>query len=220
MKPFTPLIQKVNALHPVRAIAASLNLLARQQPWAAERLARHAGKTLRISLGAFAMTLTIDSSGHLEQSDTSVVPDVVLDILTEKFSLSTLFDVHNRIDLAECVHITGQAALAQVISDLARDLRPDPEDALAHWIGDVPARRVTQGVQGLLQGTRNLAQSLAKNIAEYLAEETDALVGRPAMTMHAQLLQRAMARTDALAQRQAGLDRQVSVLVRQPGKPV
>ena len=192
-------------------------MLVRQQPWAAERLARHAGKTLRISLGALAITLTIDSGGYLEQSDPAVVPDVVLDIIAEKLSLSPLLDSERPIDIAEYVHITGQAALAQVISDLARDLRPDPEDALAHWIGDVPARRVTQGIEGFVQGTRSLAMRMAQNVAEYLTEETDALVGRPGMTAYTQQLARATARVEALASVQARLATRLSAVARQPG---
>ena len=193
-------------------------MLVRQQPWAAERLARHAGKTLRISLGALAITLTIDSGGYLEQSDPAVVPDVVLDIIADKLSLSPLLDGDRPFDIAEYVHITGQAALAQVISDLARDLRPDPEDALAHLIGDVPAHRVTQGIEGFVHGTRNLAKRLAQNVAEYLTEETDALVGRPGMTAYTQQLARAAARAEALAPRQARLAARLGVLAGQSGK--
>ncbi len=220
MKRFTPLIPNLNALHPVRAIAAGLNLLVRQQPWAAERLARHAGKTLRVSLGAFSVTLTIDADGHLEQSDSAVVPDVVLDIIAEKLSLSPFFDPAVRMDIAEYVHISGQAALAQVISDLARDLRPEPEDALAHWIGDVPARRVGQGVQSVMQGARKMAEGLAGNISEYLSEETDVLTGRSVMTMHAQQQQQVHARAEALSQRYARLVARLDALMRKSGRAV
>lgn len=205
-------------LHPVRVIAAGFNLLTRQQPWAAERLAKYARKTLRISLGGFAVTLTIDAMGHLEQSDAAVVPDVVLDIIAEKLNLSQLLDPSQSVDLAELVHISGQAALAQVISDLARDLRPDPEDALAHWMGDVPARRLTQGVGQALQGARTLALGFAHNISEYLAEETDVLTGRPLLLMHQQRQNQASARVDALVQCHAALVARVDALVRQAGR--
>ncbi len=186
MKQFTPLVPDLAALHPVRAIAAAFNLLTIQQPWAAERLIRHAGKTIRIALGGFAVTMTIDSEGHLTQSDAAVVPDVTLEIIAEKLSLARLVASDSAQDMAELINISGQAALAQVVSDLARDLRPDPEDALAHVVGDVAAHQFIRSARDLVHTFRSSAKNLTQNLAEYLAEETDTLTGRPALAMHGQ----------------------------------
>lgn len=193
-------------------LAASFNLLTSQQPWAAERLARHAGKTLRISLGGFSVTFTIDMQGQLAQSDEAIVPDVVLDVMTDKLSVSGLFDTAGRQDIAEYVHISGQAALAQVVSDLARDLRPDPEEALSRWLGDIPARRVVEGLKGLFSAVQNASKSLTQNTAEYLSEESGALAGRPVMTMHVEKQQQLIARLDELAARQARLSARLEKL--------
>ncbi len=180
-------------------------MLARQQPWAAERLARHAGKTLRISLAGFAVTLTIDSEGRLAQADSAIVPDVVLDIVAEKLTAARLLEASQGAGIADMVHVTGEAALAQIVSDLARDLRPDPEDAMSQWIGDVPARRLMVGLQSLFGAARAFARGLTENVSEYLAEEADMLVGRPAMTTFEQSGVDALARIEALSQRQATL---------------
>ena len=75
------------------------------------------------------MTFTIGHDGTLEAADPAVVPDVVLELIAEKLSWTALLAPDKRPDFAQCVHVTGQAALAQVVSDLARDLRTDPEDA-------------------------------------------------------------------------------------------
>ena len=190
-----------SAPHPVRVIASSFNMLTVQQPWAAERLARHAGKTIRVGLAGFSITLTIDGQGRLEQSDVAVVPDVTLEIDPAKLSVSKLFDPADRQDIAEMVHISGQAALAQVVSDLARDLRPDPEDALAQWLGDLPARRIVKGVKGLFKTFSDSAHSMSRNTAEYLSEETDVLLGRPALNMFTDRQARAIQRMDSLEAR-------------------
>lgn len=203
--------------HPVRVIAAGFNLLATQQPWAAERLARHAGKTIRIGMAGIAVTLTIDGEGRLEQSDRAVVPDVVLDIDPEKFNLSRFLDSSDRQDVAELVHITGQAALAQVVSDLARDLRPDPEDALARLLGDLPARQIVQGITGLFNTLARSSQSFARNTAEYLSEETGALLGRPALRMFDTRRDRAIKRIDDLDARYATLISRLQRLEQQKG---
>lgn len=218
VRSFTLPALTTGALHPVRVLAASFNLLTTQQPWAAERLARHAGKTIRISLKGFAVTLTIDAQGHLEQSDEAVVPDVILDVDPEKIRIAQLFDPNARQDVAELVHISGQAALAQVVSDLARDLRPDPEDALARWFGDVPAKRMIQGAKGLLTSLLGASQSLAQNTAEYLTEETDALLGRPAMTSLTTRQAQVLERLEALANKQALLSARLERLLLKKGQ--
>ena len=205
MKQFTPLVPYLAALHPVRAIAAAFNLLTIQQPWAAERLIRHAGKTIRIALGGFAVTMTIDSEGHLTQSDVAVVPDVTLEIIAEKLSLARLVESDTAQDMAELINISGQAALAQVVSDLARDLRPDPEDALAHVVGDVAAHRFMRSARDLLHTFRSSGKNLTQNLAEYLAEETDSLTGRPALAMHGQRYAPLDSRIAALSVRHTNL---------------
>ena len=208
------------ALHPVRIWAHAFNLLTRQQPWAAQRLAAHAGQTLRICLGGFQLTFTIGHDGTLEAADPAIMPDVVLELIAEKLSFTALLAPQARIDIAQWVHVTGQAALAQVVSDLARDLRPDPEDALAQWFGDVPARRLTQGVQGVFAGAQSFARGVAENLAEYFAEETHTLAATPALESPTQERVRALARLDQIDQRSAALQARLSRLAPRFGASV
>ena len=205
VKQFTPPVPDFATLHPVRLIAAAFNLLTLQQPWAAERLARHAGKTIRIALGGFAVTLTIDVEGHLTRSDEAVVPDVTLEIIAEKLSVASIFSSRSQADMAELINISGQAALAQVVSDLARDLRPDPEDAMAHFLGDIPARKIMQGARGLAQTLGTLTQGLTQNLAEYFSEESNTLAGLPLLAMHRHRQATLTDRIDALHARHSNL---------------
>jgi ubiquinone biosynthesis protein UbiJ len=204
-------------LHPVRLWAQAFNLLTRQQPWAAHRLALHAGQTLRICLGSFQLTFTIGHDGTLVAADSAVVPDVVLELIAEKLSWTALLAPDARTEIAQWVHVTGQAALAQVVSDLARDLRPDPEDALAQWLGDVPARRLTQGLQGVLNGAQSFAQGLAANVAEYFSEETNTLTGAPALASLTHERELTRAHLDQLEQRKVALQARLSRLTPRPG---
>ena len=168
-------------MHPVQAMAVALNTLTRQQVWAAQRLAQHAGKTVRICVAGFQLNWSIGSDGQLAHASEQASPDVTLDIQLEKLNPLAWLSAESRPDIAEYVHVSGQAALAQVMSELARDLRPDPEDALSQWVGDVPARRIVRGAQQAFGAAQTLGKSLTQNLAEYLSEETDALVGRSAM---------------------------------------
>ena len=208
------------ALHPVRFWAHAFNLLTRQQPWAAQRLAAHAGQTLRICLGGFQLTFTIGHDGTLEVADPAVVPDVVLELIPEKLSLTALLAPDAHTDIAQGVHVTGQAALAQVVSDLARDLRPDPEDALAKWLGDVPARRLTTGVQGVFASAQLFARGVAENLAEYLSEETNTLAAAPALASLSQERVLTLARLDQIDRRHAALQARLSRLMPPRGTSV
>ncbi|AKQ57480.1 ubiquinone biosynthesis accessory factor UbiJ [Bordetella hinzii] len=166
---------------PARVALRVLNTLLDREAWARERLVRHSGKTLRFALGGFGAALTIDSEGRLQEADPAIVPDVTLSAVPERFSLLRLLPGSPRPDLAEVTHISGDAALAQVVADLARDLRWDVEDDLARVVGDIPALRLISGAKAVLQGSRQAAGRLAGNAAEYLAEESGMLAGRPAL---------------------------------------
>jgi ubiquinone biosynthesis protein UbiJ len=204
-------------VHPAQAMALALNTLTQQQVWAAQRLSQHAGKTVRIALAGFELNWRIESDGKLVHDAESVTPDVTLEILLEKLSPLALVGQARRPDIAEYVHVSGQAALAQVMSDLARDCRPDPEDALSQWLGDVPARRIEQGVRQALSNARTLGSSLTQNVAEYLSEETDALVGQPAMLTQRTMQSQLLASLERLEHRQLRLQSHIQKLERSVG---
>lgn len=204
-------------MHPVQAMAVALNTLTRQQVWAAQRLAQHAGKTVRICLGGFQLNWSIGSDGQLAHASEDVIPEVTLEIELEKLNPLAWLNPQSRPDIAEYVHVSGQAALAQVMSELARDLRPDPEDALSRWVGDVPARRLVRGAQQVFAAAQTLGKSLILNFAEYLSEETDALVGRPAMTSQVLTQSHFLSTLDSLEHLQSRLQARTQKLERSRG---
>lgn len=178
---------------------SALNALLRREEWARERLARHAGKTVRFALGGFTLGLTIDSEGLASQADPAVVPDVTLTVAPEKLPLPRLGADRETPDFAQATHISGDAALAQVVADLAKQLRFDPEDALARVVGDIAALRIVGGARSAADGARHAGKRLAENVSEYLAEESGVLVGRPALEQWRLDLAELTASTDALA---------------------
>ena len=66
--------------------------------------------------------------------------------------------------MAEATHISGDAALAQVVADLSKQLRWDPEDALARVVGDIAALRLVGGARRLAGGTLQAGQRAAENV--------------------------------------------------------
>jgi ubiquinone biosynthesis protein UbiJ len=74
--------------------------------------------------------------------------------------------------------IRGDAEIADRYRELLALARPDPEEELSRWIGDLPARRVSQFASGALDWARRARRTAAMNIAEYLQEEGRDLVNR------------------------------------------
>lgn len=184
---------------PASLAVRALNFMLGRESWARDRLARHGGKSVRFALGGFGMTLTIDNEGYLLNTDSAIVPDVTLSGVPERLSLARLLPGAQRGDLAEVTHISGDAALAQVVADLARDLRWDAEADLARVVGDIPAMRLIAGARALAQGTRQTSGRLAGNVAEYLSEESGALASRPALAQMRLDLAELEQRTERLA---------------------
>ena len=164
-----------------RFAAGALNALLGREPWAGERLARHAGKTVRFAWGRQRLSLTIDSEGKVAPADEAIVPDVTLTLQSDKFSLAGL-PAGGMPDFTEATHISGDAGLAQVV-------------------GDIPASRLMSGARAAASGVRDAGERLAANVAEYLTEETPTLAGKPALAQHVLDVARLQADADALERR-------------------
>ena len=193
--------------HPVRLAVRSLNALLEREPWAKTRLLRHAGKTVRFALLRMDVSLTVTETGLLRPADSVAEPDVVLTIVPERVTMERLRPGPQAADaFADMTHISGDAAFAQVVADLARHLRPDMQDLLAERVGDVAALRMTQGARAAWNGLRTGGQNLAGNTAEYLSEEAAVLTGRPVFESARAILAELDARAEVLTARTARLE--------------
>jgi len=159
-------------LNPSTIAVRALGSLLVREPWARERLRAHAGKTARLVFGGTRIVLTVTPVGLVEAADPAVAPDVTLTVASDRLPELMSADPARRM---AAVRIEGDAALAQVVGDLARDLRWDVEDELAGLIGDIPAARLVGAAAGIARGVREGAWRLASNVAEYLTEERGVL---------------------------------------------
>jgi ubiquinone biosynthesis protein UbiJ len=71
--------------------------------------------------------------------------------------------------------IAGSPEVAERFAALLRLARPDLEDALARWIGDVPAHALARAAQDAGGWLRRAASAFRMNTAEFLQEESRAL---------------------------------------------
>jgi len=68
--------------------------------------------------------------------------------------------------------IRGDAQVAARYRELIAAARPDFEEELSRWVGDLPARRLALGAQGAFAFLRKLGRTAQENLAEYLQEES------------------------------------------------
>ena len=74
------------------------------------------------------------------------------------------------------VEISGDAQLAWTLERIARDFRPDFEEAFARTFGDVVGVALARALRGAFAYARESAQALALDTAEFLREESRDLV--------------------------------------------
>jgi ubiquinone biosynthesis protein UbiJ len=80
---------------------------------------------------------------------------------------------------SERVRISGDAEIAARYRELLELARPDWEEELSRLVGDLPARRLALTARAALSWARGFARSALANVAEYLQEESRALVSKP-----------------------------------------
>ncbi len=186
-------------LTPTATYARVLNKLLQREAWARERLSRHSGKTARFIVGGFKASLTIQAGGLTQASDPAIVPDVILTIPAGKIAeLPAVLRARDPALIANLMHIEGDAALAQLVSDLARDLRWDVEEDLSGLLGDMPARRLMQAGRALSGGVQTAATRLAGNVSEFISEESGMVASRPAFNDFAATVQKMRESLDRL----------------------
>jgi ubiquinone biosynthesis protein UbiJ len=74
------------------------------------------------------------------------------------------------------VQIRGDAEIANAYRELFAAARPDLEEELSRWVGDMPARHLSQLARSVRTWARRARRTAAENIAEYLQEEGRDLV--------------------------------------------
>jgi ubiquinone biosynthesis accessory factor UbiJ len=137
------------------------------------------GTSMELCIGGFAPIRMAISSGRLAlASGGGTGADAVI-----AGSLLALLDLLARREdgaaARERMQITGDAEIVARYRDLLELARPDWEEELSRLIGDLPARRLSLAAQAALSWARGFARTAGANVAEYLQEESRALVSKP-----------------------------------------
>jgi ubiquinone biosynthesis protein UbiJ len=105
--------------------------------------------------------------------------------------------------------IRGDAEIANRYRELFALARPDFEDELSRWTGDVPARRLSQFARAAFSWLRDSARTAGENVAEYLQEEGRDLVNRAELEEFLLGVDQSREMADRIEIRLARLERQL-----------
>jgi ubiquinone biosynthesis protein UbiJ len=171
-----------------------------RESWAREKLAGHAGRTVRIEVGPARQAFAIDADGRLANSEAA--PDLKLTI--SPLRLPALLAQPER--WGELVAAEGDTALAATLSELVLTLPWFVEELFAKAFGPVAGQRLADIGRRLLTLPGYAAQRFGDSVTRYVGDEARLAVGVAEARVVAEEIAALAGRVDALALRIDALD--------------
>jgi len=156
-------------------VAATINHLLAQEPWARQALLPHAGKVAVIDTGVAVLRLRVTADGMVDTAPADAAARVTIRINPSDLPLIA----QNRERAFSYVKIDGDAEFANTISQLSKSLRWEAEHDLEKVVGAVAAVRLVSGARAAFDAIQTGHRKLTENVAEFLADEQAVLL-RPA----------------------------------------
>jgi ubiquinone biosynthesis accessory factor UbiJ len=156
------------------------------------------GATLYFVPGADRLQVALHYDGE---------PDTL--IIGSPLALARLGLAGETTRLPEGVRVEGDARLGQQFRDLLRGVELDWEEWLSRLTGDLVAHQVGEAVRGFTGWSRHAAESLRRDMSEYLREESGALPTRDEVEAFMDDVDRLREDTDRLEAHIARLERRL-----------
>ncbi len=154
------------------AAVALLNRMLAREAWARDKLAPYAGRVARIEALPFVLSLAVAAGGTFAAAQGEPSVTVTVDSASLPQALADPQAVLRNVRLA------GDAEFAQALSQVLQNLRPEPEEELARFVGDAAAVRIVGFVRAALAQAQDNAERLARTAADYFVAENPMLVAR------------------------------------------
>ena len=189
-------------------VEAGLNRVLALDATARPRLAMLEGRVIAIACTAPDLHLYLlpGSDGLRLAGHWAVVPDCTLRAPAGRLLQLATHRDKNAVLHADDVELDGNSGCLLELTAILQDLELDWQAALAEWLGPLGAVALARPLQGAAAWGADSLASLRLSMADWLAEETRALVGRnEAETRFAELdeLKLALDRLEARAERLA-----------------
>lgn len=189
-------------------VERELNRLVGESTAAADLLARLNGTSFAVYVEGVGVTAALHARGTKLHVDTRA-DGATATLRATPWDIMKLMRAEG-VSAVKRTHaiLSGDLQVAERYSQLLRLARPDIEDELAKWIGDVPAHALGEAARGAGAWIARAAGALRMNTSEYLQEESRALPARlEAEALYADVerlrddVERAAARLDRLARK-------------------
>ena len=157
-----------------------LNRVLRLDPTAQPRLARLAGRIIEIDCSAPAMQLFVLVEEDGLRLASSWAADADCRLRAPASSLVRLLVSRQKTAVLHepQVSIDGDSGVLMSLAEVLQDLELDWEYEASRWLGPVGAQLLGTGVRTPTRWLRESGDSLRQDLADYLTEESRALVGQ------------------------------------------
>jgi len=157
-----------------------LNRVLRLDPTALPRLARLAGRIIEIDCSAPAMQLFVLVEEDGLRLASSWAADAGCRLRAPASSLVRLLVSRQKTAVLHepQVSIDGDSGVLMSLAEVLQDLELDWEYEASRWLGPVGAQLLGTGVRTPTRWLRESGDSLRQDLADYLTEESRALVGQ------------------------------------------
>ncbi len=157
-----------------------LNRVLRLDPTALPRLARLAGRIIEIDCSAPAMQLFVLVEEDGLRLASSWTADADCRLRAPASSLVRLLVSRQKTAVLHepQVSIDGDSGVLMSLAEVLQDLELDWEYEASRWLGPVGAQLLGTGVRTPTRWLRESGDSLRQDLADYLTEESRALVGQ------------------------------------------
>jgi ubiquinone biosynthesis accessory factor UbiJ len=185
------------------AALQGLNHLLRREQHARELLRPLAGRTARLQCPPFSLQFAIGPDGLVVASDAAA--DVRIQIDARVVAAGLNAQPSEPAWFLKDAHIEGDADFAQVLSRVAGQLRPDPEEDLSRLVGDAAAVRIMAALRAARHEVAESGSRAARQVADYLAGEREWLASRGAFERFAAEVNELAGAAERLAERASRL---------------
>ncbi|MCW3149357.1 SCP2 sterol-binding domain-containing protein [Stutzerimonas stutzeri] len=157
-----------------------LNGILRLDPTALRRLSRLSGRIIEIDCSAPAWRLFILADDEGLRLASNWAADADCRLRAPATSLLRLAMSRNKTAVLHGpdVEIDGDSGVLMSLAEVLQDLELDWEYEISRWLGPVGAQLLSSGVRGPLRWAHDSADTLRQDLADYLNEESRALVGQ------------------------------------------
>jgi ubiquinone biosynthesis accessory factor UbiJ len=196
----------------LEGLQRTLNRYVGESTAARDLLAELDGKSLAVDVAGVGIQCVLAARGDAVVVAESIAEPPTARLRATPLALLELMRSGGGVGGVRATHaeVTGDLHVAEAFATLLKLARPDLEEELSHWVGDVAARELGVAAAGAVAWLRRAGVAFEMNAAEFLQEERRVLpAALEAQAFYADVerlrddVERAAARLTQLEQRRA-----------------